>query len=305
MVTPKKREWRITKLLRLGVFCGAVSAVLGLVAARSVYGDVKVSALAVGHELGKLDDVGTGRPLRINGEPIFVASTTEDVPLDTILDRAEAGCTEHSAGVSAELDTLPPALRAQIPRGAGASGVLRERRGNEGVVACLVREEGRASTGMADTVARLSAMMSTGDLSRVGELRYIFAEKTASGRTHVVAAWTTGPFNLYAMLPERGRDAPGSDPAGAPRPPRSQRILTADVEGVPYGIRIYDSAAPPAEVIAHYDAEMASRGWERSVTKPVDGEAQRAYARPGADVLVLTQKDEGRTIVSLIEMRTK
>jgi hypothetical protein len=107
------------------------------------------------------------------------------------------------------------------------------------------------------------------------------------------------------MLPERGRDAPGSDPAGAPRPPRAQRILTADVEGVPYGVRLYDSAAPPAEVIAHYDAEMAARGWERSVGKPVDGEDQRAYARPGADLLVLTQKDDARTLVSLIEMRAK
>jgi hypothetical protein len=305
MVAPVKKEWRITKLLRLGVFCGAVSAVLGLVAARSVYGDVRVSALAVGHELGKLDDVGTGRPLRINGEAIFVASTTEDAPLDAVLDRAEAGCAERSAGVSAELDALPAAIREQIPPGARASGVLRERRADQGVVACLVREDGRVSAGMKETVARLAALVSTGDLSRVGELRYLFAETTATGRTHVVAAWTNGPFNLYAMLPERGHDAPGSDPPLAPRPPRAQRILTADVEGVPYGVRLYDSAAPPAEVIAHYDAEMAARGWDRSVTRPVEGEDQRAYARPGADLLVITQKDEGRTIVSLIEMRAK
>ncbi len=298
------REWRIKKLARLAVYCGAVSAALGLVAARSVYGDVKTSALSVGHELGKLSDVGTGRPLRINGEPIFVASTTEDLPLVTVLDRAEAGCSGSSVGVAAEIDALPEAIKKQIPAGTRASGVLRDQRGDRGVVACLVREDGRVSTGMKETVARLSAMVSTGDLAQVGELRYVFAETTDSGRTHVVAAWTAGPFNLYAMLPEHGRDAPGSDPQGSPRPPRAQRILSADVEGVPYGVHLYDSAATPAEVVALYDAEMPARGWERSVTEAAGGQDQRAYARPGADLLVITSKDEGRTIVSLIEMRS-
>jgi len=303
MVTAR-REWRVTKLARLAVYCGAVSVVLGLVAARSVYGDVKSSALSVGHELGKLEDVGTGRPLRINGEPIFVASTTEDLPLAAVLDRAEAGCKSAGAGVAAEVEAMPEALRQQIPPGARASGVLREDRGDRGVVACLVREDGKVSTGMKETVARLSAMVSTGDLAQVGQLRYVFAETTESGRTHVVAAWTAGPFNLYALLPEAGHDAPGSDPLDAPRPPRAQRILSADVEGVPYGVRLYDSKATPAEVVALYDAEMASRGWEPSVTDPVEGQAQRAFARPGADLLVITSKDGDRTIVSLITMGT-
>jgi hypothetical protein len=53
---------------------------------------------------------------------------------------------------------------------------------------------------------------------------------------------------------------------------------------------------------------MPARGWERSVTRAfdgVDGQDQRAYARPGADLLVITSKDGDRTIVSLIEMRGK
>ncbi len=295
------KEGRVRKLARLGVYCVAVSACLGLVAARSVYGDVKSSALSIGHELGKMEDVGTGRPLRINGEPIFVASATETLPLAAVLDRAEAGCKGASAGVAAEIDALPEALKQKIPRGTSASGVLREERSDRGVVACLVREDGAAS-GMKESVARLSAMMTTGDLAKVGLLRYVFAETTRTGRTHVVAAWTSGPFNLYAMLPEAGHDAPGSDPPGVPRPPRAQRILSADVEGVPYGVRLYDTPVPPADVVALYDAEMPGLGWERSVDKPVEGEDQRAFARPGADLLVITSKDEGRTIVSLITM---
>ncbi len=312
-----RREWRLTKLLRLGVYCAVVSLGLGLVAARSVYGDVKASALSIGHELGKMGDVGTGRPLRLNGEIIHVGTTTEDLPVATVLDRAEAGCASTSAGIAGEIASLPESLRKRIPAGTRASGVLREDHGDRGVVACLVRDDGMVSTGMKESVARLAAMMSTGDLGQVGKLRYVFAESTATGRTHVVAAWTDGPFNLYAMLPEAGHDAPGSDPADAPRPPGAQRILSADIDGVPYGVRLYETARSPSDVIAVYDAEMPSRGWERlhvggdpETPGPAGGAApggedQRVFSRPGSDLLVITGTDAGRTVVTLIEMRGK
>ncbi len=57
-------------------------------------------------------------------------------------------------------------------------------------------------------------------------------------------------------------------------------------------------------MVALYDAEMPTRGWEPSVA-PSPGQDQRAYARPGADLLVITSKDGDRTIVSVIEMRGK
>ncbi len=77
----------------------------------------------------------------------------------------------------------------------------------------------------------------------------------------------------------------------------------ANVEGVPYGVRLYDTPASPAEVVALYDAEMKAHGWEPSVSS-IAGEAQRAYSRPGADLLVITSKDGDRTIVSLVTMGT-
>ncbi len=95
-----------------------------------------------------MGDVGTGRPLRINGEPVFVASTTEDLPLATVLDRAEAGCKEHSAGIAGELAALPKALEAKIPPGAQASACSASSAAIAASSACLVREDGRVSTGM-------------------------------------------------------------------------------------------------------------------------------------------------------------
>ena len=121
------------------------------------------------------------------------------------------------------------------------------------MVACLVHDDGRAA-GMKEIVARLGAMMQSGNLAEAGLLRYVFAERTDSGCTHVIAAWTDGAFNVYSLLPDAGKDAPGSDPANAPRPPSAQRILTADIEGVPYGVRLYDSSASPPQVLATYDA---------------------------------------------------
>jgi hypothetical protein len=303
-----RREWRLVKLARLAAYCAAVSLGIGLVAARSVYGDVKSTAFSMGKELGQLGDVGTKRPLRLNGEPIYIASTTEDVSVKQVLDDTEARCKLASAGMVEELEHLSETLKKQLPAhvgGSRAAGILRDDRGDSGVVACLVREDGQPAGGVADVTARLASLMKTGDLSALGRLRYVFAEKTKSGRTHVVAAWTDGPFNLYALLPAAGKDAPGSDPAHAPRPPGAQRILSADVEGMPYAVRIYDTPATPAEVVKVYDDEMRGRGWEPAFGVPGEGPDQRAYTRPGADLLVITSRDRERTLVSIIEMQSK
>jgi hypothetical protein len=305
MVTAQapRREWRIKKLARLGVYCAVVSLGIGLLAARSVYGDVASSALSIGHELGKMEDAGKRRPLRINGEAIYVGAVTVDTPVVEVLDRAEAGCRSRSAGAVRDLDGVPESVRAHLPQGSAASGVLRENRLGRGVVACLVRDDDTPGLGLKDLTARLSALAGSGDLAEVGRLRYVFAETTASGRTRVVSAWTEGSFNLYAILPKAGSDAPGTDAADAPRPPRAQRILSADIEGVPYGVRLYDTPASPAEVIGVYDREMAGRGWEPAFGTPGDGPDQRAYTRPGADLMVITSKDGERTVVSVIETR--
>lgn len=303
-----KREARWRKVARLGVYVTAVTLGLGLVAARSVYGDVKSTALSMGHELGQLGDVGTKRPLRINGQPIFVGSSIEDLSVKEVLDRTEARCKAASAGMVNDLEKLSETLQQKVASEVGASraaGILREDRGESGVVACLIRDDGEAAGGIADVSARLGTLVKTGDLGALGRLRYVFAEKSRKGRTHVVAAWTDGPFNLYALMPPAGQDAPGSDSSRAPRPPRAQRILSADVEGVPYAVRIYDSAATPAEIVKAYDDEMLKQGWEPAFGVPGEGPDQRAYTKPGADLMVITSRDNARTLVSLIELQAK
>lgn len=304
-----RREWRIKKLARLFAYVTVVSAGVGLLAARSAWSDVKDSGLSLGHELGKMGDVGSKRPLRLNGEPIFVASTTEDMPLHEVLDTAEERCRLDTAGMAREFENLSEAVKTRLPahlqEGSRRFGVVREERTSRGMVACLARPEGEAKDGIAELSARLADFADSGDLSKLGHLRYIYAETTSSGRTHVVAAWTDGPFNIYHLAPPQGGDAPGNDAREAPRPPKATRLLTADVEGVPYGVRIYDSSSSPDEVIALYDAEMAGRGWKPLYGVPGDGTSQRAFTRPGVDLMIFAQPDSGRTTVSVIEMRSQ
>jgi hypothetical protein len=262
-----------------------------------------------------MGDVGIGRALRLNGEAIHITSAMEDLSVKEILDRTEDGCLAASAGLG------PDALGAVERSGSSlagpphlpylpasvtplrAAGVLRHSQGESGVVACLVRPPGVSIGGIKDLVDKLSELVATGDLSRVGLLRYVYAEKTASGRTHVVVVWTDGPFNFLRLLPTSGGDAPGSDPADAPRPPRGHRLLSANFEGVPYGVRIYDTAASPSDVIGLYDGEMPTRGWQPTYGAPRDGKHQRAFSKDGVDMLVLASPNDGRTIVSILEVR--
>jgi hypothetical protein len=175
-------------------------------------------------------------------------------------------------------------------------------KGDTGVVSCLVRAPGSPIGGAREVLNNIAEAVTTGDLSKLGLLHYVYAEKTSSGLTHVIAAWTDGPFNYLRLLPAANGDTPGTDPANAPRPPRAQRLLSASVDGVPYGVRVYDTPASPSDVMNTYDSGMRPRGWQPTYGAPDDH--QRAFSRDGVDLFVFATPDAGRTIVSIIEIRS-
>jgi hypothetical protein len=302
-----RKEWRIKKVIRLLAFCTGVCLVGAGLAARSAYGDVTASALALGHELGKMGDVGEKRPVRLNGQPIYVTSTTESTPLSEVLDRMEAICRENSVGLVKELDDLTEELKKELPSGpdsAEAAGIVRKEEATSGFVACFARDANEREKAT-DVAARLVEVIETGELSKLGKLRYLFGERTKEGRTHIVAVWTDGPFNLYSLFPQFEGDAPGADPKDVPRPIDSSRLLTADIEGVPYGIHMYESAARYTDVLANYDEELPKRGWEAVLTDPGGEAEERVYQRGGVDLMIFAGRgaSDDRTIVSLVQMR--
>jgi hypothetical protein len=109
------------------------------------------------------------------------------------------------------------------------------------------------------------------------------------------------------MFPKEG-DAPGSDAANAPRPNEAKRLLTASVDGSPYGVRIYDAAGSPSDALASYDAAMPALGWHAmdAVGRELEkkGRAGRAFERDGVDLMIFAEPDQHgtRSIVSVVEM---
>jgi hypothetical protein len=292
----------VKKLLRLGGYTAAALGIIGGLALRSAYGNMMESALEIGSELGKIGGTGSERPIRLNGEAIYVSSTVQEVPLEGLLDRVEARCKDSPEDMLDALSNHAPSAERKEHEerlsSREAAGVVRYDTGEKGVVVCFMRPEG-APSGITARLSRISRFLDTGDLGHLGDVRYVFAERNAEGRTHVVTAWTDGSFNLYSLFPAGG-DAPGSDLEDVPRPRRSVRLLTAGADGVPYSARIYDAPGRPKAILAHYDLKMIARGWKPIVID--DKDHRRVYGQGERHVYVLPKEDRGRTLVTLLEM---
>jgi hypothetical protein len=297
------RGWRLKKIGRLFAFCFVASVIGAGLSLRSVHADAEDAAMGLGQELGKLGDTGK-RVIRLNEQSMHVFSVSEDVGVDALLDRVETACRDGSPA-GGVFDGLSPAARQHLPMDpadARAAGVLRKDEGDSGVVACLIKEEGAQSPGNSEMISRMQQFMRSGDLSAIGKLRYVYARETAPGRSHVVTAWTDGTFDVSALMPKNGADTPGADSAFLPRPASAVRLLTADVQGVPYALRLYDAAGAPPEVLASYEASLLDSGW---ASVPSELPNARSYTRGPIDAMVMVQPNRQRTMVSVVEMRPR
>jgi hypothetical protein len=293
-----RKEWRIVKLARVAVYVGCVSSLATGLVIRSAYGDVKETALALGSELAKIDPNRGSGPLVLNGQNIYVASTVESVSVEQVLDSVEAHCEHNGDGIRAELQDMSASLKKPAPkRGRAARGIMREEAEGRGMVACFA--EGRFDPD-SDSLERFELFAETGDLSAFGNLRYVYATETPSGRTHIVSAWTDGRFELGSMFPSTGEDAPGSDPVRTPRPPGSRRILSATLDDAPYSVRVYEAQSTAADVLRPYDASMTESGY--SVLVSEEGTNHRVYSRAGVDLFVTATEDGDQAVISLIEI---
>ncbi len=295
------------KLLRISVYFTVVAGVLALVAARFAWAQAKKTALETGSELVRLTAAGNLSGvyrLDMNGEKVNVASASSDAPVDVLLDRFQKACETHADGLAVDFANLRPAIAtngALHQTGHPGAGVLRNGDEKQGVVACFAMG---GAVGEVEAYKRVAAFAETGDLGKIGQVRYLTARKDA-GSTHVVALWTEGSLDVKKMFPETG-DAPGSDPKDVPRPPNGRRLFTAFAQGAPYAIRVYEAGASADAVLAQYDALMPKLGWVPNADVPKESAASklltRAYARGGIDLLVSVGADPKCTTVSIVEM---
>ncbi len=291
------------KWLRVTAYVGVVASLLLVALTRSVWGSVREGAFDVGSRLVSLGDaLGPTYTVRLNGESVHVSSATTALGVAAVLDRFEQECREHTGGLAEEFRRLPETLASRVPviaQGPAGLGIVRKEDERQGVVGCLARE---GEGGLSAFGQALRAFERSGDLSSFGHLRYVAAQRRADGKTHVVSVWSDGPLHVGAMFPVEG-DAPGVDPGDAVRPPGAKRLLSASVDGSPFGLQVYASSAPPDAVLAHYAEDMTRSGWEAAPGVASHFPHARAFRRDGVDLMVFVESDHGaRSVVSLVAM---
>jgi hypothetical protein len=223
-------------------------------------------------------------------------------PVKEVLDRFEKSCREHAGGLVEQFEKLPESLKDTFgeEKGTAGVGIVRKQSGDdEGIIACLAQKPGDDFSTLA---TRLQETVTTGDLSKVGNLRYVYVRKSDGG-SHVVTVWTDGEFKYTNIVPMDGKEPPGTDPQNAPRPDDAVRLLTAEIEGAPYSVRIYDAGKRQQEVLAAYDKRMPELGWKASESVKRELPNGRAYERDGVDMLVFANEEGDRTYLTMVEMK--
>ncbi|HMI83525.1 MAG TPA: hypothetical protein VK550_05490 [Polyangiaceae bacterium] len=294
----------MVKLGRATAFA-TVLLLLGLAfTVHSARGQIEEKALQVGQDLAKFSDLlqGTHR-VRLNGETIYLASAVTEEDKHALLDRFDEHCREHSGGLAEEFARLPQADQKRLAEKAPFSwkarfGVVRRETDDAGMVVCFAQREG---DGLRSAVARLRAVVETGDLGAFGNLRYAFVRRTESGKSHVLMTFTDGRFDLNRVL-GRGQEAGGDDPPGAPRPPGGRRVLSVSADGAPYGVQSFQTDATAESVAAFYRETMPTLGWEKGIAE--EGIYNAAiYQRNGvAMTITALELAEGQpTMVTFVE----
>jgi hypothetical protein len=295
---------RSAGIKRVIAYAFGMTAVIGTCSLHSAKADIAESSMALGREMIPLADLlHENNKLSLNGQPVFVSTGTTKQSMKTVLDRYEDHCRSHNAAFAEAWKDVPELFdKNKVPVSKEAAqltgmGIVRHENAKEGVVMCLVRDENVTFR------ESMKEFGKTHDLGKIGRLRYAYVTpQPKTGASFVMTAWTEGKFDLSKFVPEGKNDAFGTDSPDYPRPPSSQRMLSANLDGTPYGVRIYGSASEPKAVIDFYDQQMDTAGWQ--VIAPPNAEKfGRIYMKGNVEVALASAKNsDGNTVVSLGEM---
>jgi hypothetical protein len=314
----KQRSELKRGLIRLTGFLLVVSAVSAVYTLRVARAEIGNKSIVVGREMIALadsaadEDKSEVHKLVLNGQPVYMTSTMTNDDVPTVLARYEKHCNEnraHSTELWQELaknNQEGKKLDADSPGGAMAEsgGTLRSGNGAEGTVLCFVRAPESKPT-LKEGLATLSE---TGELNAVGKVRYAYAKKTASGRSHVLAVWTHEKFNVKEFMPEGEKDVPGYDFPQVPRPEDGTRIFSIHMESAPYGVNVYQAkGVSPEKTVAAFDQKLTAEGWyaldiesyPKRNTEALKNATGRLYEKDGAVLTLVSKVSEGQTVTAL------
>jgi hypothetical protein len=202
--------------------------------------------------------------ININGATFFLSTGTVDAGVREVLDQFHDKCLSKNGQLHAQWAALGKRRHSELNRYSALwDGVFRSGGQSNGVVACAETGEGPLSP--EHLIARIQAVLASGDLTRLGDLRYVYAARDGV-RTMFVAVWSEGPLNFRRMFPAHG-DAPGSDPPGIPRPQDSRRVLSTQPVGSPATLNVYQASHAHAAELGNFYAQQLPAAGFRLLTK--------------------------------------
>lgn len=297
---PQKAK-HVRGLARAFAYLAVTGTVFGIFSVKLARAELQEQSLVIGRQMMDLARASNHEVTHItfNGEKMFLGSSVSEEPAKNVLDRYEAHCKATPGQPTAGWGDIEK-LGGQKIDGAAEmpAGLMRSGDDDEGSVICFVRgAETRATTEEA-----FKTFAATGELGAFGKLRYAYAKKTPTGRTLILTAWTDEKFNIGHMMPKPGVDAPGEDFPELPRVPNSTRALSARAEGTPYALNVYKTADSTSKVLAFYDKEMVSRGFQGfdpELDEAREGGGGRTYVKDGVVLTVATKLDPTGNFVVL------
>jgi hypothetical protein len=194
--------------------------------------------------------VDEARTLRLNGIEVLFRSQVVAAPLELVLRYYRSTCSTPRA----ESGDYGPLIASLATRSRSTD--------REGYVACVETDVSDLET-LTEHLVKFSR---TWDLAHLGSLRYAYATRAADHpeqKTFLITMWADESLDLRSFLPIAGSDAGGADPKDLPRPPHSQRILSAIELTAPSSVYAYIApAAPPATVPVFYREALLTGGWD-------------------------------------------
>jgi hypothetical protein len=300
----EKRKHR-RGLLRAAGYLIALSGVFSLIQIRHARAEVGDRTVEMGRQMFALANATQHdvNKLTLNGQQMYIGSSLSKDSVNQVLDRYESLCDKNRAQDNDEWRKLAESnAPAEKKAALGNAGVVRSGDGGEGAVMCFTK----TATSKPSFGEAVQTFAQTGELGALGAVRYVYANKSPSGNTVVLTAWTDEHFNMKSFMGDKTKDCAGDDFAEIPRPADSQRVLSGRVEDTPFGLNIYRGKAAPIDVATSYDQQLTKAGW-RAVdpeleTRMADNPHHpvgRIYEKDGVVLTLAAHLEPGFTFTTL------
>lgn len=251
-------------MFRAAGYLAVLGGVFGVIQVRQARAEVGDKTISVGRQMFALANATQHdvNRLTINGQQLFIGSSTTDDAVSRVMDRYENLCREKAAQAPEDWKNLAKTDPKNDPGGnmGQGGGVMRTGDSQEGAILCFTK----TANSKPSLTEAVSAFASTGELSTVGSVRYVYVKHGDKG-TSVLTAWTDEQFNVKSFVgggESAGKeDAPGADFEGVPRPDGAVRVLSGRVEDTPFGLNVYKGKGEPSAIMAGFDKALVAEDW--------------------------------------------